>query len=43
MLKLEVDGKEVSLDDLKNKSDKEIKDVEKEVNKSANVSFKIED
>ena len=38
-----VDGKEVSLDDLKNKSDKEIKDVEKEINKSANISFKIED
>lgn len=44
MLKLEVDGgKEISLDELKNKSEKEVKDVEKEINRSANVSFKIED
>jgi hypothetical protein len=44
MLELEVDkGNTVSLDELKKKSTKEIQDAEKEINKSSNISFKIED
>ena len=44
MLELEVGkDKSVSLDELKNKTESQIKDVEKEINKSNNVSFKIED
>ena len=44
MLELNIDkDKTVSLDELKDKSEKEIKDIEKEINKSSNISFKIED
>lgn len=44
MLELNIDkDKSVSLDELKNKTENQIKDAEKEINKSNNVSFKIED
>ena len=44
MLELEVEnGQSVSLDNLRKKTENEIKDAEKEINKSNSVSFKIED